>query len=83
MDTRGSLYLVVKWLGCEADHSPPPCAKVKNVWHLHPQYVFMAWCLLKYMDNFTFTFTIPILNLNVFHIYNEIEMHQNVTCSME
>jgi hypothetical protein len=21
-----------------------------------PQYAFMAWCLVKYMDNFTFTF---------------------------
>jgi hypothetical protein len=23
-----------------------------------PQYVFMAWCLVKHRDNFTFTFTI-------------------------
>jgi hypothetical protein len=22
-----------------------------------PQYVFMAWCLVKHRDNFTFTFT--------------------------
>jgi hypothetical protein len=22
-----------------------------------PQYVFMAWCLVKFRDNFTFTFT--------------------------
>jgi hypothetical protein len=22
-----------------------------------PQYVFMAWCLLKHRDNFTFAFT--------------------------
>jgi hypothetical protein len=22
-----------------------------------PQHVFMAWCLVKHMDNFTFTFT--------------------------
>jgi len=27
-----------------------------------PQYVFMAWCLVKYRDNFTFSFT--ILNLD-------------------
>jgi hypothetical protein len=25
--------------------------------HSLPQYVFMAWCLVKYRDNFTFTFT--------------------------
>jgi hypothetical protein len=31
----------------------------KNVWSYIStlQYVFMAWCLVKYRDNFTFTFT--------------------------
>jgi hypothetical protein len=33
----------VKWPRREADHSPP--------------YVFIAWCLDKYRDNFTFTFS--------------------------
>jgi hypothetical protein len=28
----GDISLGVKWLGCEADHSPPPSAKVKNGW---------------------------------------------------
>jgi len=27
----GILFLVVKWPGCEADHSPPSSAEVKNV----------------------------------------------------
>jgi hypothetical protein len=33
----------------EADHLPPSSAKVKNVWGYTstPQYVFMAWCLIK------------------------------------
>jgi hypothetical protein len=39
----GALSLEEKWPGCEADHSPPPSAEVKNVWsyistptvHLH------------------------------------------------
>jgi hypothetical protein len=39
----GALSLGVKWLGHEADHSPPSIAEVKNVWsststppvHLH------------------------------------------------
>jgi len=39
----GAPSLEVKWLGCEADHSPPSTAKVKNAWsyistcaiHLH------------------------------------------------
>jgi hypothetical protein len=26
-----------------------------------PQYVFMAWCLVKHRDNFTFTFTNGIM----------------------
>jgi hypothetical protein len=42
----------------EADHSPPSTAEVTNVYGYTstPQYVFMAWCLVKYRDNFTFTF---------------------------
>jgi hypothetical protein len=41
----------------EADHSPPSSAKVKNAWSYTstPQYVLMAWCLVKHRDNFTFT----------------------------
>jgi hypothetical protein len=55
MGTRGS-FPGVKWLGCEADHSPPCSAEVKNAWSYTstPQYVFMAWCLVKHKDNFTF-----------------------------
>jgi hypothetical protein len=26
-----------------------------------PQYVFMAWCLVKHRDNFTFTFTLNVV----------------------
>jgi hypothetical protein len=29
----GALTPGVKWLGCEADHSPPSSAKVKNKWN--------------------------------------------------
>jgi hypothetical protein len=44
--------------GGEADHSPPSSAEVKNAWSYTstPQYVFMAWCLVKHSDNFSFTF---------------------------
>jgi hypothetical protein len=40
--------------GREADHSPPSSAEVKNAWSCTsaPQYVFMAWCLVKHRDNF-------------------------------
>jgi hypothetical protein len=48
MGTR-ALFLGVKQLGCEADHSPPSSAEVKNVWSCTstPQYAFMAWCSVK------------------------------------
>jgi hypothetical protein len=41
----------------EADQSPSSSAEVKNAWIYTstPQYVFMAWCLVKHRDNFTFT----------------------------
>jgi len=37
-------------------YSPPPSAEVKNacVYTSTPQYVFMAWCLVKHRGNFTF-----------------------------
>jgi len=40
----------------EADHSPPSSTEVKNTWRYTstPQYVFMAWCLVKHRDSFTF-----------------------------
>jgi hypothetical protein len=54
----GAVSLGVKRRGREADHSPPSSAEVKNAWSLPPlpQYAFMAWCLVKHRDNFTFTF---------------------------
>jgi hypothetical protein len=40
----------------EADHSPHLVPRSKNEWSYTytPQYVFMAWCLVKQRDNFTF-----------------------------
>jgi hypothetical protein len=53
----GVLSLGVKRPWREADHSPTSSAEVKNEWSCTsiPQYVFMAWCLVKHGDNFTFT----------------------------
>jgi hypothetical protein len=53
-----ALSLGVKRPGREADHSPPYSAGVKNAWSYTyiPQYVFMAWYLVKQTD-FIFTFT--------------------------
>jgi hypothetical protein len=50
------LSLGVKRPGREAYHSPPSRAEFKNPWSYTstPQYVFMAWCLVKHRDNFTF-----------------------------
>jgi hypothetical protein len=45
----------VKWLGCEANHSPPSRAKVINMWSYTstPRYIFLAWWLIKHRGNFT------------------------------
>jgi hypothetical protein len=67
---QGLYFLGVKQLGHETDHSPLSSAKVKNVggYTSTPPYIFMAWCLVKFMiylhsivwvvkhrNNFTFT----------------------------
>jgi hypothetical protein len=42
----GTLSVGIKRPGCEADHSPPSGAEVKNAWIYTstPQYVFMSKC---------------------------------------
>jgi hypothetical protein len=54
----GALSLGTKLSGREANHPPPASAEVKKYveLYLHLQYAFMAWCLVKHRDNFTFTF---------------------------
>jgi hypothetical protein len=54
MVTRGS-FPGVKRPGREADHSPPSSAEVKNAWSYTstPQFVFIAWCLVKHRHKFT------------------------------
>jgi hypothetical protein len=51
----GSLSLGIKQPGREAEYLPPFSAEVKNSWSYTstPQYVFMAWCLVKHRYNFT------------------------------
>jgi hypothetical protein len=43
------ISLEIKRLGCEADHSPPSSAKVKNAWSYNstPPFIFKARCLSK------------------------------------
>jgi hypothetical protein len=69
----GALSLGVKWLGCEVDHSPPSNAKVKNAWSYTstPQYVFMAWYLVKHSDNFTFTFNFTFTDTDTDREHNK------------
>jgi hypothetical protein len=47
----------VKRPGRETDRPPPSSAEVKNAWRYTsiPQYVFMAWSLVKYSGNLLFT----------------------------
>jgi hypothetical protein len=47
--------------GREADHSPPSSAEVKEWVELYLH--FMAWCLFKHKDNFTFYFYPPNTSL--------------------
>jgi hypothetical protein len=52
MGTRDS-FPGIKRPRREADHSPPSSAEDKNAWSYTstPQYVFMAWCLIKRRDS--------------------------------
>jgi len=63
----GALTPGVKRWGREADHSPTPNAEVNNVWSYTPlpNYVFMAWFLVKHRDNFTFTTNHRQLTINL------------------
>jgi hypothetical protein len=46
---RGTFSLKIKWLGCEANHSPPSTADIKNAWIYSstPPNTFMMWCLIN------------------------------------
>jgi len=50
----GSPALGIKWLGSEADHSPPSSTAVKNAcsYTSTPPYIFTAWCLVRQRENF-------------------------------
>jgi hypothetical protein len=55
----GALSFGVKRPGREADHSHlVPRSIMRGAILPLPQYVFMAWCLVKHRDNFIFTFTL-------------------------
>jgi hypothetical protein len=57
----GALSVGVKRPEREDDQWPPSSAEVKNSWsYTTLQYVFMAWCLGKNRDNFTFTLPVRV-----------------------
>jgi hypothetical protein len=61
----GALSLGVKWLGCEANHSPPSSAEVKECVGLHlypppPHMPSQYGAQLKAQDKFTFTFMVCV-----------------------
>jgi hypothetical protein len=57
---RGLFCPGVKRPERETDHLPPYSSEFKNAWRYisTPQYVFMAWCLIKHRDIFNFAFAI-------------------------
>jgi hypothetical protein len=52
----GYISLEVNRPGREADQSPPYSTEAKNAWSYTSisQYAFIAWCLVKHRDNFTY-----------------------------
>jgi hypothetical protein len=73
----GALTLGVKRPGCEANHSLPSNSEVNNAWsHAStPQYAFMAWCLVKHRDNFTFY-------LYIYKVYTEMLGYKLMNCKI-
>jgi len=74
-----ALSLGVKWPGHEAAHSPPSSAEVKAAWSYAstPQYIFMAWCLVKHRY-----FTVPLPhNIVYFNYFRCDSSHFNLQCS--
>lgn len=56
------LSLGVKRLVNEADNSPQSSAEVKNAGAIPPLHDTSSWqCLIKHMDNFTFTYITPLI----------------------
>jgi hypothetical protein len=56
----GVLFLGVKRPRCEADHSPPSSAVVKNAWSYTSTPTRLHGMVLKARDNFTFPLTIKV-----------------------
>jgi hypothetical protein len=46
---------------------------------LLPQYAFMAWCLGKYRDNFTFTFVI-VKQFDIYGLVRDVHMERHIDC---
>jgi hypothetical protein len=54
----------IKRPGHEAEHSPTSCVprlRMREAVPSHPQYVFMAWYLVKHRDVFTFMYLVKDL----------------------
>jgi hypothetical protein len=62
MGTRGSFPRGKSGRGVKLTTHLHLVPRSKNAWSYTstPQYAFMAWCLVKHRDNFTFTFTFTL-----------------------
>jgi hypothetical protein len=78
----GALSPGVKRTGREADHSPPTSDEVKKMWIYTstPPYAFMAQCLIKHRDKFTFILLLKNL-IFVCYIFKKIQhkIHYNIS----
>jgi hypothetical protein len=64
-------YLLISLCLCNSFHGPsayPVLQRMNGAIPPLPHYTFMAWCLVKHRDNFTFTFSLCLCN--TFHEFS-------------
>lgn len=64
----------VKWLGREADQSPPSNAEIKDLWSNTSTlpYSFMVWCLIKYRDTIIYVILTTGIKVQVLETYGRV-----------
>jgi len=64
----------VKWLGHEADQSPPSNAEIKDLWSytFTLPYFFVVWCLIKYRDTIIYVTLTTGIKVQVLETYGTV-----------
>jgi len=71
---NGDSFPEVKWLGHEADQSPPSNAEIKDLWSYTSTlpYFFMVWCLTKYRDTIIYVTLTTGIKVQVLETYGRV-----------